>query len=264
MKKLLLFTLLFSVLYSCKTVPLTGRRQLTLIPASTMNSLAATSFQEVRATSKLSTNAEQTAMVQRVGERIKKAVEEYLAANNLSDRIKGFQWEFILIEDPTVNAWCMPGGKVAFYTGILPICQNEAGVAVVMGHEIAHAIANHSAERMSQELIQQMGGVTLSAAMAKQPEKTQSLALTAFGVGSTVFGILPYSRKHEYEADRLGTIFMAMAGYNPNEAPKFWERMQALSGNKSTVDFLSTHPADTKRIAELNKVVPEAMRYYKP
>jgi len=264
MKKILLFLLLFSVLYGCKTVPLTGRRQMILVPATTMNSLAATSFQEVQASSRLSADVEQTAMVRRVGERIQKAVEDYLAAHHLSDRLKGFQWEFILIGDPSVNAWCMPGGRVAFYTGILPICENEAGVAVVMGHEIAHAIANHGAERMSQGLLQQMGGIAIGVAMTEQPETTQALALAAFGVGSTVFGTLPYSRKHEYEADRLGMIFMAMAGYDPNEAPRFWERMMALSGDKSSSDFLSTHPANAKRIEELKKRLPEAMNYYRP
>jgi len=264
MKKLLLAITLLSVLYGCKTVPLTGRKQMILIPATTMNSLAASSFEEVRSTSKLSTNVEQTAMIKRVGERIKKAVEEYMASINRSSDLKGFQWEFILIEDPTINAWCMPGGKVAFYTGILPVCKDEAGVAVVMGHEIAHALANHGAERMSLALVQQMGGIAIGVAMSEQPETTQALAMTAFGVGSTVFGTLPHSRRNEYEADRLGMIFMAMAGYDPNEAPKFWERMMALSGNKSSSDFLSTHPANEKRITELKKRIPEAMRYYKP
>ena len=264
MKKIFLITILLSVLYGCKTVPITGRRQVSFIPAATMNSLAATSYQETIAASKLSTNAEQTAMIKRTGERISKAVEQYMAEKNMSSALKGFKWEFVLIEDPAVNAWCMPGGKVAFYTGILPICQNEAGVAVVMGHEIAHAVANHGGERMSQGLLVQMGGLTLATALKDKPELTQQLALAAFGVGSAVFGTLPYSRLHEYEADRLGLIFMAMAGYDPNEAPKFWERMQALSGNKSASDFLSTHPSNEKRISELKEAIPEAMQYFRP
>jgi len=218
----------------------------------------------VLSTSNISTNAEQTAMIQRVGSRIQKAVEEYMASIGRSSDLRAFTWEYVLIDDPAVNAWAMPGGKIAFYTGILPICLNEAGVAVVMGHEIAHAIANHGAERMSLGLVQQMGGVAIGVAMTEQPERTQALALTAFGVGSTVFGTLPHSRRNEYEADRLGTIFMAMAGYDPHEAPKFWERMMARSDGKSSSDFLSTHPADEKRINELNrKVVPEAMKYFK-
>jgi predicted Zn-dependent protease len=264
MKKIIPILILCSVLYSCKTVPLTGRRQFSLVPASTMNSLAATSYKETLASSKISTHEEYTAMVQNTGTRIRKAVEDYLASINKSSLIKDFAWEFVLIDDQTVNAWAMPGGRIAFYEGIMPICETEAGVAVVMGHEIAHAIANHSGERMSQSLLTQMGGMSLAVAMKDKPETTQSLALAAFGAGASVGILLPYSRKHEYEADRLGTIFMAMAGYDPNEAPKFWERMRALSGNKSTSDFLSTHPADEKRIAELQKIIPEAMKYYKP
>ena len=263
MKKILFFAILFTTLCACKTVPITGRKQMTFIPASTMNSLAATSYQETLSSSKLSTNAQQTAMVKNVGERIRKAVEQYLSQNKQSSIVNGFKWEFNLIASPTVNAWCMPGGKVAFYEGIMPVCQNEVGVAVVMGHEIAHAIAGHGGERMSQGLLVQLGGLTLAAALSEKPELTQSLALAAFGIGTTVFAILPYSRLHESEADKLGLIFMAMAGYDPNEAPKFWERMRALSGNKSSSDFLSTHPSDTKRIRDLKAAMPEALKYYK-
>ena len=264
MKNIFSAAILLFFLYGCSSVPLTGRRQLSIVSASEMNSLAATSYKETLASSKLSTNTTQTAMVKRVGDRISKAVEKYLNDNNMSSKISGFQWEFNLLDDPTVNAWCMPGGKVAFYTGILPICQNDAGIAVVMGHEIAHAVANHSGERMSQELLAQFGGSMLSTALQQKPEQTQQVALSVFGVGSQVLGILPYSRLQEYEADKLGVIFMAMAGYDPNEAPKFWERMQALSGGSATPVFLSTHPSDAKRINELNKVMPEAMKYYKP
>jgi len=226
-----------------------------------MNSLAATSYRETLASSKLSTNTEQTAMVKRTGERISKAVDKYLADNKIANT---FQWEFNLIDDPTINAWCMPGGRVAFYTGILPICQNEAGIAVVMGHEIAHAVANHSSERMSQEMLVQLGGMALSTALQQKSEQTQQIALSVFGVGSQVGAILPYSRLHEFEADKLGVIFMAMAGFDPNEAPKFWERMQTLSGGGAPPQFLSTHPSDAKRISELKAAIPEAMKYYKP
>jgi len=264
MKNVFLITVVLFLWYGCSTVPLTGRKQLSFIPASEMNSLAMTSYKETLATSSLSTNAEQTSMIKRTGDRISKAVERYMAEQNMSSAIKGFQWEFNLIDDPAVNAWCMPGGRVAFYTGILPICQNEAGVAVVMGHEIAHAVANHSGERMSQQLLVQMGGIGLSAAMKDKPQMTQQIALSVFGASSQVALILPYSRKHEFEADKLGLIFMAMAGYDPNEAPKFWERMKALSGGNAPPQFLSTHPADAKRISELQAAIPEAMKYYKP
>ena len=264
MRKILLIALLFAVLYGCKTVPVTGRRQISFIPAGTMNSLAASSFQEVVSNSRLSTDAEKVAMIERVGKRISRAVEAYFAEKNMSSVLRGFNWEFILIDDPTINAWAMPGGRIAFYTGILPICKNEDGIAVVMGHEIAHAVANHGGERMSQALLVQMGGITLATAMRERPQQTQQLALMAFGVGSTVFGTLPYSRLHEYEADRMGLIFMAMAGYDVHEAPRFWERMQALSGNQSASDFLSTHPSNAKRIEELNAAIPEAMKYFRP
>ena len=264
MKKVLLAALLLSVVYGCKTVPITGRKQFIAIPAVAMNSLGASAFQDVRASVTLSSNTEQVAMIERVGRRITQAVEEYFASQNMSSALNGFSWEFILIDDPVVNAWCMPGGRVAFYTGILPVCANEDGIAVVMGHEIAHAVANHGAERMTQSLMAQMGGVALAVALSEQPETTQQLALAAFGVGSQVFGLLPYSRKHEYEADRLGLIFASMAGYDATEGPKFWERMMALSRNPSASDFLSTHPSNAKRIRELKSVIPEANTYFQP
>lgn len=202
-------------------------------------------------------------MVKNCGVRIQKAVETYMAQKNLQKQLEGFQWEFNLIESETINAFCMPGGKVAFYTGIMPLCKDEIGVAVVMGHEIAHAIANHGGERMSQGLLQQMGGVALSVALKEKAESTQQLALAAYGAGSNVFGILPFSRLHETEADKLGIIFMAMAGYNPQEAPKFWQRMAALNKGKKPPEFLSTHPSDQTRIDNLNKAMPEALTYYK-
>jgi len=264
MKNTFFIAIILLVWNGCSSVPLSGRKQLSFIPASEMNALGLTSYKETMASSKLSTNAEQTGMIKGTGERISKAVEQYMKAQNKSSAISGFQWEFNLIDDPTINAWCMPGGKVAFYTGILPLCQNEAGVAVVMGHEIAHAVANHSGERMSQQLVVQLGGTALSAAMKDKPQQTQQIALSVFGAGSQVGVLLPYSRQHEFEADRLGLIFMAMAGYDPNEAPKFWERMKAASGGGAPPQFLSTHPSDAKRISELQAAIPEAMKYYKP
>ena len=264
MKKVFCIIIVFLMWYGCSSVPVTGRKQLSFIPASEMNSLAVSSYSETLASSKISTNAEQTAMIKRVGGRISKAVEQYMAEKNLSSAISGFQWEFNLIEDQQVNAWCMPGGKVVFYTGIMPICQDEVGIAVVMGHEIAHAVANHSGERMSQEMLVQLGGTALSTALQQKPEQTQQIALAVFGVGTQVGAILPYSRLHESEADKLGLIFMSMAGYDPNEAPKFWERMKSLSGGGAPPQILSTHPSDSKRISDLQAAIPEAMKYYKP
>ena len=263
MKNILKAAVILILWYGCSSVPVTGRRQLSLVSSSEMNTMAATSYNETLSSSKLSTNAEQTAMIKRVGDRISKAVEQYMNEKGMSSAISGFQWEFNLIDDPnTVNAWCMPGGKVAFYTGIMPICQNDIGVAVVMGHEIAHAVANHSSERMSQELIVQMGGTALSTALQQKSEATQQIALSVFGVGTQLGAILPYSRLHESEADKMGLIFMAMAGYDPNEAPKFWERMEANSGGGAPPQFLSTHPSDAKRITDLKAAMPEAMKYY--
>ena len=263
MKKISILFLALFVL-GCATVPVTGRRQLSLVPNSQLLALAAQSYDQVLDESKIIKNTEEAEMVQRVGVNIKNAVQQYMAQNNLSDQLDGFNWEFNLIKEETVNAWCMPGGKVAFYTGIMPICKNDAGVAVVMGHEVAHAIANHGGERMSQGLVQQLGGVALTVALQEQPQLTQQLALSAFGLGSTVGYILPHSRLQESEADEIGLIFMAMAGYDPHEAPEFWKRMQAQEKGARPPEFLSTHPAPETRINALERLVPKAMKYYKP
>ena len=256
---LLFFVLQFS---SCQKVPLTGRRQLSIVPASEMQSMSYSNYKQFLGTNKLSGNAEQTAMVKRVGQKIQHGVEQYLAQNKLSSRLKGFEWEFNLVESPDVNAWCMPGGKVVVYTGIMPLVKNDAGLATVLGHEIAHAIANHGGERMSQGLVTEMGGMGLSLAMQNKPAQTQALFNTAFNVGSQVGVLLPYSRLHESEADHLGLIFMSIAGYNPNEAVEFWKRMQSQGGGQKPPELLSTHPADEKRIQDLKNELPEAMKYY--
>jgi predicted Zn-dependent protease len=261
--KIYLSLIVLSVLvYYCSTVPITGRSQVNLIPASQINALSFQQYGEFLKNSKLSEDKEAVSMVKRVGMNLQKAVETYFAQNNMMDQLKGYEWEFNLVESEEVNAWCMPGGKVVVYTGILPITKDETGLAVVMGHEIAHAIAQHGAERMSQSLLQELGGVALSVALADQPETTQNLFLTAYGVGTTLGVILPYSRTHESEADHLGLIFMAMAGYNPNAAVDFWTRMSQSSGPKPP-EFLSTHPSDETRIADIKKHLPEALKYYK-
>lgn len=254
--------LLFFYFASCSTVPVTGRKQLDFIPSSQLMTLSFDSYKQVLKDNKLSANQQQTAMVKNVGSKIKTAVEQFMKEHHLEAELKGFSWEFNLLESEAVNAFCMPGGKVAFYTGIMPICKDETGIAVVMGHEVAHAIANHGGERMSQGLIQQFGGVAIAVALQEKPKETQQLAMAAYGVGSTVFGILPYSRLHESEADKMGLIFIAMAGYNPQEAPAFWERMSALSKGKTPPEFLSTHPSHETRIKDLKSYMPEAMKYY--
>ncbi len=263
LKIILPVLLLAFTVYYCSTVPITGRSQLNLIPASEINALSFQQYDEFLKQNKLSTDANKTAMVKRIGVNVQRAVETYFAQNNLSKELQGYQWDFNLVESPDVNAWCMPGGKVVVYTGILPITQDETGLAVVMGHEIAHAIAQHGGERMSQGLLQELGGMALSVALKDEPELTQNLFMTAYGVGTTIGVMLPFSRTHESEADRLGLIFMAMAGYNPNVAVDFWTRMSAMKGGASPPEFLSTHPSDETRIANIKKHLPEALKYYK-
>lgn len=247
---------------SCSKVPITGRKQLIIIPDGQLYPASFGQYSDFMKTAKLSTNATQSQLVKKVGNNIKNAVETYLKEKKLSDRLSDYKWEFNLVEDPTANAWCMPGGKVAVYTGILPITQTEAGLAVVMGHEIAHAIAEHGGERMSQSMIQQLGGVALNVALKEKSAQTQSLWMAAYGAGSQVGVMLPFSRLHETEADKLGLIFMSIAGYNPSEAIAFWQRMSQNSTGKPP-EFLSTHPSDNTRINDLKKYLPEAMKYYK-
>ena len=254
--------LLALTVYYCSTVPITGRSQLSLIPASEMNSMSFAQYGEFIKTNKLSSNKTDVDVVKRVGVKIQKAVETCVAQKNLSKELEGYAWEFNVVESEEVNAWCMPGGKVVVYTGILPITKDETGLAVVMGHEIAHAIAQHGGERMSQGLLQQLGGVALSVALQDEPETTQNIFMAAYGVGTTVGIMLPFSRTHESEADHLGLIFMAMAGYDPNAAVDFWTRMAANSGGGAPPEWLSTHPSNETRIANIKKLLPEALQYY--
>ncbi len=259
--KQIIFAALLMIFIACSTVPLTNRRQFTAIPSSQMLSLSNESYNTVLQTEKLSDNKQATQNIRVVGARITKAVEEYLRSIDRLTLIDGYKWEYNLLESKTMNAWCMPGGKIVFYEGILPICKNDNGIAVVMAHEIAHAIANHGNERMSQQMVVEMGGLALSEAMRQQKEQTTQLALLAFGVGTQLGVMLPYSRKHESEADEMGLYFMAMAGYDPREAPMLWERMQQ-SGSGNTPEFLSTHPNPQSRINELNRIMPKAIEYY--
>lgn len=250
-------------LSACSTVPITGRSQLNLIPGSSMLSMSLQQYDQFLKEHKVSTNREQTQLVKRVGAKVQKAVEQYFADSGLSEHLSGYKWEFNLVEDKQVNAWCMPGGKVVVYTGILPVAQTEAGLAVVMGHEIAHAIAEHGNERMSQGLMAQLGGVALSTALATKSPATQQLWMQVYGVGAQYGAILPYGRLQESEADHLGLIFMAMAGYDPHEAVPFWERMAAQKGGKAPPEFLSTHPSDATRIENIKRLIPKAMEQLK-
>jgi len=246
---------------SCSTVPLTGRKQVNLLPESEMIAMGFSNYSEFKKEAALSGSASKQQMVRTVGANITDAVNIYFQQNNLSSRLAGYEWEFNLFTDDTPNAWAMPGGKVAIYEGLLPYTRDAAGLAVVIGHEIAHIVARHGNERMSHQLVVQLGGVALNEAISDKPEQTRSIFNTVYGLGAQFGGILPYSREHEKEADKLGLMFMAMAGYNPAAAIEFWERMASSGGNKPP-EFLSTHPSDATRISELKNFLPEAQKYY--
>ena len=251
-----------SILISCSTVPVTGRRQLSLVSDPAMLSMSFQQYNEFMKSNEKSTNWKQTQMVKTVGTNIQKAVEQFFAENSMSHELDGYAWEFNLIESEEINAWCMPGGKVVVYTGILPVAGNEAGLAVIMGHEIAHAVAEHGSERMSQGLAYQMGGALLSTALSQHPAQTRQLWMTAYGVGGQYGVLLPYSRLHESEADHLGLIFMAMAGYDPRAAIDFWGGMAEKKDGQAPPEFMSTHPADATRIQNIRDLMPKAMPYY--
>jgi predicted Zn-dependent protease len=251
---------------ACSKNALTGKSQFTLLPESELQAMATSEYQQFLSTNKVvvSSNNRDAEMVRRVGQRITKAVESYYAQEGITEKLAGFKWEYNLVEDKAVNAWCMPGGKIVVYTGLLPITQNEAALAAVMGHEVSHALLQHGNQRMSQGLAQQLGGVALSVAVANKPAETQNLFMNAYGVGSQVGVLLPFSRKHELQADEWGLRFSAMAGYNPQEAINLWKRMEQASSGQKPPEFLSTHPSEGRRIQELERLMPEALKYYKP
>lgn len=252
-----------ALIVACAKVPITGRRQLNLANESQLMAMGVTEYGKF-----LSENIPvpdydpRVQQTRQVGQRIAEAATRFLNENNMSNRVAGFDWQFNVVEDDAVNAWCMPGGKVVVYTGILPVTQDEVGLAVVMGHEISHAIARHGNERMSQGLALQFGGVALEVLTGENPGMARDLFLQVYGVGGAL-GMLSYSRKHETEADKLGLVFMAMAGYDPREAPKFWQRM-SQGGGQAPPEILSTHPSDETRMRDLEAFMPEAMKYYKP
>jgi predicted Zn-dependent protease len=249
--------------FACQKVPITGRKQLKLLPRATMTQMGNESYASfLKENPPVNPPTIQSTEVTSVGQKISVAVEKYMKDNGYSSRIEGYKWEFNVVQSSEVNAWCMPGGKVVVYTGILPITKDDAGLAVVLGHEIAHAIADHGNERMSQQLAVQLGGISLAVAMQQKPQQTQEIFNAAYGVG-TQLGQLAYSRQHELEADKLGLIFMSMAGYDPNRALSFWQEM-ASSGGTKPPEILSTHPSDQRRIAQIKSFLPEALKYYKP
>jgi predicted Zn-dependent protease len=247
---------------ACQSVPVTGRTQLQLVPSEQILAISSEAYRDFLSKHEVIRGTAEAKQVNRVGERIRLAVERYFAQENLSQQLSDYQWEFNLVKNAEVNAWAMPGGKVAVYTGMLPVAQDETGLAVVMGHEIAHVVAKHGNERMSQALLAQMGGMALGAALSERPQQTQTLFMAAYGLGAQVGVLLPYSRLQESEADHLGLIFMAMAGYDPRAAVPFWERMAMESKKAAAPAFLSTHPPTDARIANIGTLIPEAMKYY--
>ncbi len=263
-QRILLIIASIMLFSACSTVPITGRRQVSMLPEGLLGEMAAANYQGFMNEHTVVPSSDPRAqMVQRSGQKISSAVVDYLRDTGQARRVQDFNWEFNLVDSDQVNAWAMPGGKIAIYTGILPLTRDENGLAVVMSHEIAHAVARHGNERMSQQLLLTMGAVSLDVALREKPELTRDLFLLAYGVGGTL-GSLAYSRQHEYEADALGMIFMAMAGYDPSHAITFWERMLEQSGGAQVPEFLSTHPTNRSRINAAKKFLPEAMTYYKP
>ncbi len=256
--------ILLAFLCACAQVPITGRTRLDLVPDETILATSYQQYEQFLEQERILRDTPESRMVQRVGERISKAVEKFMAEEGMADEVRGYEWEFNLAAGQEVNAWAMPGGKVAVYEGLLPVTRDETGLAVVMGHEIAHVIAKHGNERMSQALITQLGGVALATALAQRPETTRQLWMAAFGLGAQVGLLLPYSRLHEREADRLGMIFMAMAGYDPRAAVGVWERMAEQRQAPQALEFLSTHPSDETRLEGIKEFLPEALEYYRP
>ena len=264
MKKLVLSNLIFILIltgfYGCSSVPITGRQQLSLVSDEQVLTLSLQEYNDYIKTAKKSTDKTATALVTTVGGKIADAVAAYYKYTGMESLLSGYAWEFNLIDDPQVNAFCMPGGKIVVYTGILPITKDEIGLAVVVGHEVAHAIAKHANERMSQQMVAQYGAAGLDALMSKSSSAVKTIGQTVYGLGAQYGVMLPYNRKQELEADHLGLVFMAIAGYNPQAAVPFWERMSQQGS--AAPEFMSTHPSDNTRIETIQQKLPEAMEYY--
>lgn len=265
-RKILTLFLAGAFAVGCSTNKITGRSQLHLLPESELQSMGAQQYQQFLSENKVvSPSGDRDAeMVRRVGQRLASAVTQYFASKGLQDQLQGYKWEYNLVADNQANAWCMPGGKIVVYTGLLPYTRNEAALAIVLGHEITHAVFQHGNARMSQQMVAQGLGSALSVALSSRPQQTQNIFLQAFGVGSTL-GILKFSRNDESEADHYGLIWAALAGYNPQEAIPFWQRMaEAQANSQKPPAFLSDHPSDDQRISDIQKWMPEALKYYKP
>jgi len=260
---LLLGAVMLSSCGTTNTVPITGRKQRLLVSDQQVMSLSNQQYTSYMKSAKPSTNAANTAMVKRVGQKLASAVENYLRNNGMASELQNYAWEFNLVQDNSANAFCMPGGKIVVYEGLLPITQTENALAIVLGHEIAHAVAKHSAERLSQQMKAQYGAQALSVltGVAGMSSATQTIANQVYGLGAQYGVMLPYSRKNESEADYMGLIFAAMAGYDPSVAVDFWQRMSQAGSSKKS-EFFSDHPSDATRIAQIKERLPEALKYY--
>lgn len=254
----ILFVMIF-LFIACSTVPITGRSRVNLVSDSQVLPASFVQYKGFLAENKLSTDKEMSDQIKDIGKNISEAVDRFMRANDMTSEANSYKWEFNLIEDKTINAWCMPGGKVVFYSGIMPICANKNGVAAVMGHEVAHAFAKHGQERMTNSYGQQIGGLLVALGTSNEGEESQQMWNTIYGVGSGL-GMLKYSRVHEQEADRLGLVFMIMAGYDGTEASEVWERMSEKSNGKSQPEILSTHPSNAARIQDLKSYLPKAKK----
>ncbi len=243
---------------ACSTNALTGKKEYNFVSNDQLFPSAFAEYNQFLTENKVVTGTAQAQLVQKVGSKIKDAVEKYYASKGISSELKGYSWEYKLVDDKAVNAWCMPGGKIVVYTGILPVTKDEAGLATVLGHEVAHALLNHGAQRMSAAQTQQIVGTGLALATSGQSAERQQMFQQYYGIGSQVGVMLPFSRKHESEADEIGLTLMAIAGYNPDNALTFWQRMSAQSGGGSTPEILSTHPSDNTRITNIQKLIPQA------
>lgn len=262
MNRTIITVLIFIVIYSCSTVPITERKRVNIVSDEQILPASFAQYEGFLKENKISKDAKMTGEIKTVGKQISQSVDRFMRENGMVEEANNYRWEFNLIEDKTVNAWCLPGGKVVFYTGILPICDNSDGIAAVMGHEIAHAFAKHGQERMTTSYGQQLGGVAVAIGTSNQDEDTRLLWNSIYGVGSTV-GMLAYSRTHESEADKLGMVFMIMAGYDPKEAINVWIRMSQQAEGNSPPEFLSTHPSHETRIADLKAFLPTAKKLAK-
>tara|TARA_R110002050_G_scaffold233063_1_gene368723 strand:+ start:5590 stop:6405 length:816 start_codon:yes stop_codon:yes gene_type:complete len=245
-----------TLFFACAENPFTGKKTMALVPNSQLFPTAFAQYDQFLTENKVVTGTSDAAMVTRVGQKIAVAAERWLNANGHQGYLKDYKWEYNLVDDATVNAWCMPGGKIVVYTGILPISKNEAGLAAIMGHEVSHALANHGQQRMSAGMVQQ--GLAVAGNVAIKDEQSRGMFNQYYGIGSNVLGMLPFSRSHETEADKIGLYLMAIAGYNPEEAAELWKRMSAQSGGQAPPEMLSTHPSNESRIANLTALAPKA------